>query len=98
MLVQGVTEPQPKHKQCSSGPDVQTADQASVCCSSTAGCRNSENRVLFLRHCFPPDVSMKTPAFVRAAADKPVLSTPHSAKPAAPKGATPRSAKPAAPK
>ncbi|XP_013225941.2 centromere protein T isoform X1 [Columba livia] len=44
------------------------------------------------------DVSMKTPAFVRAAADKPVLSTPHSAKPAAPKGATPRSAKPAAPK
>ncbi|XP_065496901.1 centromere protein T isoform X2 [Caloenas nicobarica] len=44
------------------------------------------------------EVSMKTPAFVRAAADKPVLSTPHSAKPAAPKGATPHSAKPAAPK
>ncbi|OPJ78043.1 centromere protein T isoform B [Patagioenas fasciata monilis] len=44
------------------------------------------------------EVSMKTPVFVHAAADKPVLSIPCSAKPAALKGATPCSAKPATPK
>ncbi|PKU31639.1 centromere protein t [Limosa lapponica baueri] len=44
------------------------------------------------------EVSMKTPAFVRAAAYKPLLSTPHVAKPAAPKLSTPRPAKSAAPR
>ncbi|XP_076205661.1 centromere protein T isoform X2 [Aptenodytes patagonicus] len=44
------------------------------------------------------EVSMKTPTFVRAAAYKPLLSTPRPAKPAAPKLSTPRPAKSAAPK
>ncbi|KAM6065109.1 centromere protein T isoform 3-T4 [Theristicus caerulescens] len=44
------------------------------------------------------DVSMKTPTFVRAAAYKPLLSTPRPAKPAAPKLSTPHPTKPAAPK
>ncbi|XP_074007553.1 centromere protein T isoform X1 [Numenius arquata] len=44
------------------------------------------------------EVSMKTPAFVRAAAYKPPLSAPHVAKPAAPKLSTPRPAKSAVPR
>ncbi|XP_009708076.1 PREDICTED: centromere protein T [Cariama cristata] len=44
------------------------------------------------------EVSLKTPTFVRAAAYKPLLSTPRPAKPAARKLSTPRPAKPAAPK
>ncbi|XP_009892759.1 PREDICTED: centromere protein T [Charadrius vociferus] len=44
------------------------------------------------------EVSMKTPTFVRAAAYKPLLSTPRLTKPAAPKLPTPRPAKSAAPK
>ncbi|XP_068267334.1 centromere protein T isoform X2 [Nyctibius grandis] len=44
------------------------------------------------------EVSMKTPAFVRAAAAKPLVSTPRPSKPAAPKLSTPRPAKPALPK
>ncbi|KAM9269030.1 centromere protein T [Cariama cristata] len=43
------------------------------------------------------EVSLKTPTFVRAAAYKPLLSTPRPAKPAARKLSTPRPAKPAAP-
>ncbi|XP_010295054.1 PREDICTED: centromere protein T, partial [Phaethon lepturus] len=40
------------------------------------------------------EVSMKTPAFVHAAAYKPLLSTPHPAKPATHRLSTPRPAKP----
>ncbi|XP_069724540.1 centromere protein T isoform X5 [Phaenicophaeus curvirostris] len=42
------------------------------------------------------EASMKTPTFVRAAAYKPLLSTPRPAKPAAPKLSTPHPAKPVA--
>lgn len=57
-----------------------------------------ENGVQFLKYLFSLEVSMKTPTFVRAAAYKPLLSTPRPAKPAAPELSTPRPAKSAAPK
>ena len=53
-LVQGAMEPQPERRQRGTGPDLWKAgtQQASVCCYSTACCRNSENRVQFLKYFF----------------------------------------------
>lgn len=63
-------------------------------------CRShSKSRVQFLKYVFSPlEVSMKTPAFVHAAACEPLLLTPRSAKPAAPTWSAPHPAKATAPK
>lgn len=84
MLAQGAVGTQPEHRQCHQD---QTCGELAGFLSAVAALPAPgvlERDFSSSSTCFP-EISMKTPAFVRAPANNLLLSAPHVAKPAAPR-------------